>query len=22
MTPCAHAQGNILHIKCAEKTDD
>jgi len=21
VTPCAHAQSNILHIKCAEKTD-
>jgi len=21
-TPYAHAQSNILHIKCAEKTDD
>jgi len=20
-TPCAHAQSNILHIKCAAKTD-
>jgi len=22
LTPCAHAQSNILHIKYAEKTDD
>jgi len=21
-TPCAHAQINILHIKCAQKTDN
>jgi len=21
-TPCAHAQGGILHIKYAEKTED
>jgi len=22
ITPCAHAQSDILHIKYAEKTDD
>jgi len=22
LTPCAHAQSNILHFKYAEKTDD